>query len=420
MKIKSLCENMALLNEDNLKKNELIKDLQMEKNNMSAYDVNATAKSQLAPQAYLETNENYFDQTTNYKSPIKLIKVSQWNIPPDNIVRSREIQMCATREPQLLAYHMEISGDGSTWHMIKVNDMRGREISKIYKRCSQKSLLTPGQIISITHKGRCLIAANCTACEKIKVFDSALSIITEIDILASGICPGPNGSIVYADAISDNLKIVKILSTSSQEHAKSQKSILQYSRAFWWSEPEMICYDAKTDVVFIVHQNREGVTAYSRNSGEDSHAFPYSESWVLSSEIYGLQLHIKGICTDNLGLVYLVDGTNDRITILESTTGRVVPIEQPEMLGISQLHDVTYCEGNETLILRHGDDIITCYKVPIIASGQNEMAAAQSPSCAVDNESFVKYDYVQDQYIASGQKFNTWPVRLQYRGSSHV
>ena len=116
-------------------------------------------------------------------------------------------------------------------------------------------------------------------------------------------------------------------------------------------------------------------------------------------------------------MVYLANGRNDRIISLESKTGKVAPCDQPEMLG--PLHDVTYCEGNETLIVRHSndhDDIITCYNVPIMTSGQNSLAVAQIPPSAAGNEPFVKYDYDEDQYMANEQKSHTWPVPFRNRG----
>ena len=56
--------------------------------------------------------------------------------------------------------------------------------------------------------------------------------------------------------------------------------------------------------------------------------------WKLSGDIKGKCINPQGMCHDDAGRLYVADGKNDRVLVLDSLTGRVLQIlfEEDEQL----------------------------------------------------------------------------------------
>ncbi len=412
---KSLSENMAVLNEDNLQKRQLITDLQ-NKNEDQAAKVDELSKTleklsreKIALQDQLNKVKNNKEHASHKeifekhlkaketKCPEKLVRFSAWGLwgvgseSPDQY---GQIVMCATREQFIVLYTGAWSQGDVPYHMIQVNDMRGRQISMAFKTCTDWNpvnvLLTNRHIICITHKGKSFFVVHCTACQEIKVFESAsLSTVTTLRyVLAEGLCSGPNGSIVYLDPDSYGLKMLKM--ESSHGPLKDCGILLtMHPKIFGRAGSKLIAYDAESDIFVIADRDKANtIIAYHRNLKRGSASeYPYREAWYIGPDVDGHTVDITGICTDNLGLVYISDGSNKRVLVLESQTGKQIPVEFDPPQNFGHVDDVTYCEANEALIIRHtdnqGDQVITCFNVPMRMPKQRDITLTSSKSQTV-------------------------------------
>ncbi len=401
---KSLSENMAILNDDNLQKIEVIKDLRSENKDRGSkieeltQKIEELSRDKIALQDELvklkndraqASHQEMFEQHLNggEKGPVKLVQFSEWGVGFQYIQQYGNVVMCATREKHIVLYTGSNTVSGPH-HVIQINDMRGRQIQRAFKECNANGpqYLTR-HIISTTHKGKSFLVVNCTCCEQIKIYDAASlnTVAGRHNVLADGLCTGQNGAIIYLDADSYELQMLKLV--PSRGHLNNCGPLLKHSPTHKGAGSILFTYDAQSDV-FVITDREPGhhtLIAYTRCNDKSS-AYPYRKSWNIGPNVNGQTIDVTDICSDNLGLIYVADGENNRIIVLESVTGNVLPtvFDPPLRQMFCQVLGMTYCDASDTLVVRHADVmgslVITCFNIPMRMSKHTNIKPTSSKS----------------------------------------
>ena len=86
--------------------------------------------------------------------------------------------------------------------------------------------------------------------------------------------------------------------------------------------------------------------------------------WEVVGEVAGKEIKPYGVCSDNDGNVFVADGNNERVLVLDSKTGQLLQVLlQEEKTG--DIFDVCWTENQPQLTIRHGEPKaikqISCY-----------------------------------------------------------
>ncbi len=73
--------------------------------------------------------------------------------------------------------------------------------------------------------------------------------------------------------------------------------------------------------------------------------------WRLEGEVFGKKIQPSGMCADNDGRVYASDGCNNRILVLDGSTGYV--LQAKELNEYGNIVNVLWCETQRQLIVHH-------------------------------------------------------------------
>ena len=68
-------------------------------------------------------------------------------------------------------------------------------------------------------------------------------------------------------------------------------------------------------------------------------------------EVDGIPIEPHGMCSDDRGRLFVADGSNSRILILNSYNGRLMQIIQLEQLG--DICDLGYSKDDSRIIIQH-------------------------------------------------------------------
>ncbi len=418
-------EKMVVLFDDNLQKNEVIKDLrsqnkdraskieelnkkieEMSRDKIALLDEldRAQASHQEMFEKHLKESKKVLNET---KSPVKLVQFSEWVVGGLEVLQQYgNVVMCVTREQFIVLLYTGSSRATGPRHMIQINDMRGRQIHRAFKECNSNGpQYFTRHIICTSYKGKCFLVVNCTCCEQIKIYDAASlnTVTTRQKVLADGLCTGPNGAIIYLDADSYELQMLKLV--PSHGHLNNCGPLLKHCPTHKGAGSILFTYDAQSDVFVIADREpgRHTIVAYTRCRDKSS-AYPYTKSWNIGPDV---TIDVTDICSDNLGLIYVADGGHNHILVLESVTGNVLPTVFDPPLGqmFRQVLGVTYCDANDTLIVRHTDEmgsqVINCFNIPVRMSKPTNINPTSSKS---QNQSHYKKKAVPSQSEFAGRQ----------------
>ncbi len=76
--------------------------------------------------------------------------------------------------------------------------------------------------------------------------------------------------------------------------------------------------------------------------------------WRLKGEVAGKKIRPNGMCTDDQGRLCAADGTNNRIVVLDGTTGCVLQVKELQEYG--DIVNVLWCDTQHQLIVHHVND----------------------------------------------------------------
>ncbi len=75
--------------------------------------------------------------------------------------------------------------------------------------------------------------------------------------------------------------------------------------------------------------------------------------WILSGMVEGCLFNPRGLCVDCRGLLYVADGHNHRILVLQAGSGTVLQTLQPPELRGQMIRNLAWCNTSSQLIVQH-------------------------------------------------------------------
>ncbi len=96
--------------------------------------------------------------------------------------------------------------------------------------------------------------------------------------------------------------------------------------------------------VFTCRWDKRVICAVDYTSGETL--------WKVQGEVHGKSCEPVDMCTDTQGRLYVADGRNRRVLVLEASTGRF--IQEIDMKGLGSIYNVAWSETQPHLIVQHG------------------------------------------------------------------
>ena len=85
--------------------------------------------------------------------------------------------------------------------------------------------------------------------------------------------------------------------------------------------------------------------------------------WALSGMVEGCLFNPRGICMDGRGLLYVADGHNHRILVLQAGSGTVLQVLQPLELNGQMVRNLAWSNTTSQLIVQHDYHRISCFTV---------------------------------------------------------
>ena len=73
--------------------------------------------------------------------------------------------------------------------------------------------------------------------------------------------------------------------------------------------------------------------------------------WKVQGEIHGKPCDPHGMCSDTQGRLYVADGNNERVLVLQASTGLI--IQAIDMEGVGAILSIAWCSTQPHLVVRH-------------------------------------------------------------------
>ena len=166
------------------------------------------------------------------------------------------------------------------------------------------------------------------------------------------ICPGPKGTLLVAGHYQSLLQL-QLDEKARKLHLVRQVQLLPFGKI------EHMCYVAKNDLVILSSYCR--ITAVKLDTG----AKEAKPVWQLMGLVNGRQIDPQGITSDGKGRVFVADGDNSRILVLEASSGEVLQILLDDK-HLGKVFDVC-CLGQagqpDQILLKHEPSNASLYNI---------------------------------------------------------
>ncbi len=126
------------------------------------------------------------------------------------------------------------------------------------------------------------------------------------------ICQGPNDSILAVNALVGSKSVC-------QYHWKGESMVLQKKVPIGTDFPPHIVYDKPNDLIIVSKWRGDvEIFAYELTASREIWRFGNTNS----KEIEGVQIQPCGLALDPIGRLYVADGHNSRVLVIDSATGK--------------------------------------------------------------------------------------------------
>ena len=85
--------------------------------------------------------------------------------------------------------------------------------------------------------------------------------------------------------------------------------------------------------------------------------------WSIAGNLGGRNINPRGLCSDQRGLIFVGDGRNGRVLVVNGCKGKLLQVLQPTELENCNVKDVNYCTFTGKLIVRHSNTNISSFTV---------------------------------------------------------
>ncbi len=271
---------------------------------------------------------------------------------------------------------------------IRVYSMEGEIKAEMPSSCNSAGC----PIAEIVAGGNLLIAEGCEKGQQIYVYDLHKSeVVCQYKPSAKGLkvfCEGPHGSILAKDGTGVITKLIwnaTDMQLSEESNVTSKDLANAYNIGYLAKQGIIILADTDNCRITAVKLQQKGgagdgggdTTAAGgggRGGGGGHHpllhhpshrhsAHPAKPIWRLGGKgvrVAGKMLDPWDFCTDDKGRVYVADGKNARVLVLDGSTGHLIQIL---LEGHELIRHISWDKGRQQLIISDFENKITCYQV---------------------------------------------------------
>ncbi len=145
-------------------------------------------------------------------------------------------------------------------------------------------------------------------------------------------CIGPDNSVLAIDMGGDGKSVVEFTWNGTKlVLTKSIPTEIDQAFSVHYSEGR----------VFTCQWPEEVICAVDYTSGETL--------WKVQGKVHGKPCYPHGMCTDTQGRLYVADGENERVLVLQASTGRF--IQEIDMKGVGTIVGVAWSETQPHLVV---------------------------------------------------------------------
>ncbi len=148
-------------------------------------------------------------------------------------------------------------------------------------------------------------------------------------------CLGPDNTILATDWSGDGKSVAQFTWNGTQlVMMKTIPTEIEYPFSVHYSEGRVFTCDWDEQVIWAVDYT----------SGETL--------WKVQGEVHGKPCNPHNMCSDTQGGLYVADGRNKRVLVLQASTG--VVIQEIDMEGLGLIAGVAWCSTQPHLVVWHG------------------------------------------------------------------
>ncbi len=271
---------------------------------------------------------------------------------------------------------------------IRVYSMEGEIKAEMTSSCNCAGC----PITEVVSGANLLIAEGCEKCQHVCVYDlHRTEVVCQYKPSAKGLkvfCEGPRGSILAKDSTGVITKLTwnaTDMQLSEESNVTSKDLANAYNIGYLAKQEHIVLAD--TDNCRITAVRLQQKAAAGGGGGEDasasggggrggggghhpllhhpSHrsAHPAKPIWRIGGKgvrVGGKMLDPWDFCTDDKGRVYVADGKNARVLVLDGSNGHLI---QTLLEGHELIRHISWDKGSQQLIISDFENKITCYQV---------------------------------------------------------
>ncbi len=240
---------------------------------------------------------------------------------------------------------------------IQVLDRRGTKLTTYNRLCDLHTGV--GKWMSEMSAGKYL-ADLCSWCNGIRVVDMAThhvyraysrSISQQLYTMCSG--PGEGSLLVWDDK---SKAVIQLQWNEATKMLDEVRRVRVPGAIVWY-----MCYMPHTDLVILKHYHGNIVEAVKLQGGAGQPSV-----WQLQGDMLGKWINPLGVNCDSEGHLYIADGDNCRVLLVNGSTGEVVQ-ELLQDAGLGRVDDVCWMSNpTRQLLVKHycnGRQALTLYNV---------------------------------------------------------
>ena len=187
----------------------------------------------------------------------------------------------------------------------------------------------------------------CTMCDAVRAYNLNTSQGHRVYVGCKPfqICSGPPGTVLIIDI---EHRILQLRWSEEKQKFHLDCAVQTNAKSVW----EMR-YAKGRYIVIIISRSPGHIEAVSLNDG--------STLWEHEGTINGEKIHPTAVTCDTFGRVYVSDCGKEWLLVLDCETGALLQeLSLEERMGY--VLDVCWTKNQPQLIVRHGAEMITCYK----------------------------------------------------------